>query len=185
MDKEELNRELRAIQLAKKDINAFGYLYEKYFEQLFLFVLKRVSNKDVAGDVTSQVFMKALENINKYEYRGFPFSSWLYRIAVNEVNMYYRKATKNIEISIDENELRLILGDAEIDNSEESQRMLIDVLNDLPQEMTQLIDLRFFERQSFKEIGDLFGITEDNAKVKLYRVLKKMKNMVTLKREKR
>ena len=47
--------------------------------------------------------------------------------------------------------------------------------------MTQLIDLRFFEKQSFREIGEIFGITEDNAKVKLYRVLRKMKKMVTLK----
>ena len=78
-----------------------------------------------------------------------------------------------------------MLEDAEIDNSQENRQILIDVLNELPLEMTQLIDLRFFERQSFRDIGELFGITEDNAKVKLYRVLKKMKKMVTLKRESR
>ncbi|MBL4624193.1 MAG: sigma-70 family RNA polymerase sigma factor, partial [Flavobacteriales bacterium] len=71
--------------------------------------------------------------------------------------------------------------DAEMEQTQEHVEMLIEILNGLPQEMTQLIDLRFFERQSFREIGEIFGITEDNAKVKLYRVLKKMKKIVTLK----
>lgn len=184
LTKEELNRELKAIELAKKDINAFGYLYEKYFKQLFLFVLKRVSNKDLAGDLTSQVFLKALENINKYEYRGFPFSSWLYRIAINEVNQHYRKNSRHTEVQITENELGTILIDADMEQTSQHLELLISILNELPREMTQLIDLRFFEQQSFREIGEIFGITEDNAKVKLYRVLKKMKKMVTLKLDK-
>ncbi|MBL4652782.1 MAG: sigma-70 family RNA polymerase sigma factor [Flavobacteriales bacterium] len=181
MNKEELNKELKAIELAKKDVNAFGYLYERYFKQIFLFILKRVSNKDLAGDLTSQVFLKALENLDKYEYRGFPFSSWLYRISINEVNQHYRKSSKHTEVEITENELGVILIDAEIEKIGEQFELLIEILNELSPEMTQLIDLRFFEKQSFREIGEIFGITEDNAKVKLYRVLRKMKKMVTLK----
>ena len=181
LDKAELDRELKVIELAKKDLDAFGYIYDKYFKQIFLFILKRVSDKELSSDLTSQVFIKALENIGKYEYRGFPFSSWLYRIAVNEVNQHYRKAAKHVEVEITENELGVILDDADVDRNQAHRDLLVEILNELPQEMTQLIDLRFFEGQSFREIGEIFGITEDNAKVKLYRVLKKMKKMVTLK----
>jgi RNA polymerase sigma-70 factor (ECF subfamily) len=105
----------------------------------------------------------------------------LYRIAVNEVNQHYRKAAKHVEVEITENELGVILNDADVERNQAHRDLLVEILNELPQEMTQLIDLRFFEGQSFREIGEIFGITEDNAKVKLYRVLKKMKKMVTLK----
>ena len=66
---------------AKKDMKYFEVLYRKYYSQIFKFVRKRVANADLVNDITSQVFLKAMLNIEKYKHQGFPFSSWLYRIA--------------------------------------------------------------------------------------------------------
>jgi RNA polymerase sigma-70 factor (ECF subfamily) len=76
---------------AQQDPREFEPLYSKYYEPILRFVYKRLDTKSEAYDVTSQVFLSALQNLSKYEDRGFPFSSWLYRIAINELNQFFRK----------------------------------------------------------------------------------------------
>jgi RNA polymerase sigma-70 factor (ECF subfamily) len=76
-----MEEELSWIRRAQKDPECFGPLYKKYHEQIFRYVYQRMDDEETAFDVTSQVFMKALNNLNRYEFRGVPFSSWLYRIA--------------------------------------------------------------------------------------------------------
>ena len=76
-DSVRLNDEMLLINKAKGDPERFGPLYRKYHEQIFRYVHQRMDDEDLAFDVTSQVFMKALINLHKYEYRGVPFSSWL------------------------------------------------------------------------------------------------------------
>src|SRR5438552_2058242 len=85
---------------AKSNPALFSGLYDKYYEPIFRFVYQRLDDKDFAFDTTQQVFLKALNNIEKYEFRGFPFSSWLYRIASNELTNGFRanKAIRTVNI---------------------------------------------------------------------------------------
>lgn len=169
--------ESEIIVLAKEDSKYFGELYEKYFEQIFRFVFKRLGGKeDIAGDLTQQTFMKAMANIEKYEDRGFPFSSWLYRIAQNEVSMFFRKQKKEMSVSIDENQLGDMAKEMEIGRymSSEDQEKLIDVLNQLKPEHLDLIELRFFQGMNFKQISEIYSITEANAKMRTYRILERI-----------
>ena len=87
------------VMLAKKDNRAFSLIYERYFERIYLFVYKRVRDEAIAGDVTQDAMLKAMMALPKYEDRGAPFSSWLFRIASNEVNLHFRKAKKMIHTS--------------------------------------------------------------------------------------
>jgi RNA polymerase sigma-70 factor (ECF subfamily) len=164
------------VALAKNDQVYFGELYERYFEQIFRFVFKRLGGKEnEAGDITQQTFMKAMANLGKYEDRGLAFSSWLYRIAQNEVNMYFRKSKGNYTIEIEERKLKDLWNEAEINYmSEEDQEQLVDLLNNLDQEHLDLLELRFFQEMSFKEIADIYSITEPNAKMRVYRILEKL-----------
>ena len=169
--------ESEVITLAQKQSKYFGVLYERYFDQLFRFIFKKVGGKeDLAGDLTQQTFMKAMANIKKYEDRGFPFSSWLYRIAQNEVLMYFRKSKKNIEVAVDENRMIDLAGEANISNSmsTKNQERLIEMLNDLKEGQLELIELRFFQDMSFKEISNIYNITEANAKMRTYRILERI-----------
>ena len=63
--KEQIDQENILIIEAKKDSSKFAVLYKKYFEQIFLFVLKRVESEDTAADITSQVYLKSLTNLSK------------------------------------------------------------------------------------------------------------------------
>ncbi len=167
------------VELAKKKPEDFAPLYEKYYASILQFIYKRVESKEIAYDITSQVFVKALVNIQKYTNKGVPFSAWLYRIAINELNQFFRD-NKNIRYISLNNEVRDFITE-EIDiKNEERFNKLQSVLVQLNEEDLQIVELRFFDKQSFKEIGDVLEISENNAKVRLYRVLDKIKKQFGL-----
>lgn len=170
-----VNSEEELINLAKGDSRYFAPIYKRYHEQIFRFIYQRMDSIDDADDITSQVFLKALVYLPKYVNKGFPFSSWLYRIALNEVNMFYRKTKRQRAINIDESEIKEIIEETNENYSDENREKLLGILTQLEEDKLSLIEMRFFEKRSFKEIGELLGITENNAKVKTYRLLEEMK----------
>lgn len=169
--------EKHLIDQARKNPALFAPLYEKYFRAIFIFIFKRIQEEDTTGDITQRVFLKAMLNLDKYEDRGFPFSSWLYRIASNEVNMYFRKQKKTKEVELVEGDVKSLLNEVS-SNSKSDYSLLIEALNQLSLDDSTLIELRFFEKRSFKEIGQIIGISEPNAKMKVYRILKKMRKLM-------
>jgi len=170
-------QEADIIQLAKTQQEYFGVLYDKYFESIFRFIFKRLGgDEETSGDLSQQTFIKAMANLDKYEDRGFPFSSWLYRIAQNEVLMFFREQKRNITVSIEERTVLDLFEEANISKSmsQEDQEKLMAMLNEMEQEHLDLIELRFFQEMSFKEIADIYSITEANAKMRIYRILEKL-----------
>ena len=175
--KEKISEE-KLIILAKKDRKNFRYLYTKYYERIFLFLLRRTENEDLAQDITQQTFIKAMLNIEKFEFKGFPFSSWLYRISLNELNLHYRESKKKRCISIDQSELPELAEELPSDEKQLSNEDLIESLNGLSDGEVTLIEMKYFEKRSHKEIGEILGISVANAKVKLHRVIKKMREKI-------
>lgn len=171
----QLSEEAEQIILAKRNPHAFGPLYEKYHAAIFRFVLRRTADETLAADLCSDVFLKALSNLHKYKDRGLPFSSWLYRIASNEVNSFYRSQKKRRVVSIEDSGVQLIF--EELDQSELTDKINIlkRFMSDLPEKSVQLLELRFFEKRSFREMGEILDISENNAKIRTYRVLNKLR----------
>jgi RNA polymerase sigma-70 factor (ECF subfamily) len=166
--------EIELIALAKKDKSYFGALYELYFEPIYRFTFKRLGgDEDAAADVTQLTFMKAMVHIEQYEDRGFAFKSWLYRIAQNEVNMHFRKEQKTKHVSIEKRHISEICQEAQLGRymSIEEQERLVQLLNEMEEEALDLIELRFFQEMSFKEIAAIYNISEANAKMRVYRIL--------------
>lgn len=175
--------DLELIEASKKDTHYFGELYDRYYDQIFIFIFKKVGGReDVAGDIASNCFLKAMGNIHKYEDRGFPLTSWLYRIAGNETNLFFRKNKGNFNIAVNESTLADIMDEAgiESESNEESIALMLQHINELKEVDLEIIELRFFQGISFKEIAAIHEITEANAKMKTYRILeriqKKMKD---------
>lgn len=164
------------IENAKKNKKHFAPLYEKYYKQIFIFIFKKVQDDNLTGDICSKTFMKAMFNLGKYEYKGYPFSSWLYRIASNEINMFFRENKKIHTVEIMEKDVVSLMGEVndEPSNNDHINKLLF-LLENLPQEKSQLIEMRFFEQLSFKEIASIFTISEASAKMKVYRILEKLK----------
>lgn len=178
---EQLHSEQLLIEAAKQNPEHFGPLYDKYYKQIFGYVYQRMDDKDTAFDLTAQVFLKALTNLEKYEFKGVPFASWLYRIAYSEVMQLFRNKKHLKTINADIGDLRNICEEVEEEYMEQYKGILMTVIRELPAEDLTLVEMRFFEKRPFKEIAEILDITETNAKVKLYRILERVKKTLTKK----
>lgn len=170
--------EAEAIKRSASDPKAFKILYETYFKKIFVFVLHRVGEKELAADLTQQVFLNALSNIHRYQFRGLPFSSWLFRIAVNQCNDFFRKNKKMRAVVLDEPNIKELYEDLTEEQSwAEWERKLPAVLELLPHDDLQIIELRYLEQRPFKEVSEILGLSESNTKVRTYRILERMKKI--------
>lgn len=176
LTKPTIEEEQRLVEKAKRNNADFRPLYELNYKPIFLFVLRRIGDKELTADITSQVFLKALQGINKYNDQGVPFSAWLYRIAINEVNMFFRSQKRERFVTVEADMLEHLHEELTSELSVENLKdRLAAMLQKLSEAELHLIELRFFERLSFKEIARILTITEVNAKVKVYRTLDKLK----------
>ena len=169
--------EIELIEKSKKDKRFFEPLYKKYYEQVFRLVFSRVQDVDLAGDITSEAFGKALSHLDDYEYKGYPLSAWLARIALNSCYDYFRSQKKQRHVSLENYVSHDMVFEIEIGENEKELwlTMLPEVLEKLKPAELELIELRFFEGKSFAEIGYILDITEGNAKTRTYRILKRLK----------
>lgn len=175
---EAMQVEWTEIQAAQKNPVMFRPLYDRYFEQIFHFIYKRTQDEGLCADLCSQVFLKAMQRLDGYTFRGVPFSAWLFRIASNEVAQHYRQTQKSRVVSIEERNIAGIFDEMEEDGLEGLREQLIPSLEELRPKDLELLELRFFEQRPFKEIADMLDITESNAKVRTYRVLERLKKIM-------
>lgn len=102
---QQISEEMKIIDLSRRDPKHFRSIYDKYFGQIMQYIYNRLDDRELAADLTQQVFLKALKNLPKYETRGLTFSSWLYRIASNELNMAFRNNAKLMTINMSDGKI--------------------------------------------------------------------------------
>jgi RNA polymerase sigma-70 factor (ECF subfamily) len=175
MTEAEIQREYAILERAKRNPKAFGELYEKYFDRIFNFIYRQTDDEELTDDLCSQTFLSVLKNIGRYEFRGVPFSAWLYKIASNEVNKHYRKKKNDKVFSIEEVRVRELFEQANDGWDEEIMEQLLRYFKELPTDMLQVLELRFFEDKDFKEIAFILDITESGAKMRTYRALDRLR----------
>lgn len=175
LTQEEIQKEYEILKACRIKPAYFEYFYQKYFTDIFHFVYRRVSEEALAEDLCSEVFLKALQKLEMFQERGLPFSAWLYRIALNEVNMYYRKSKRDIQLSLEKSKIQLVQEETDGLVTAENLELLAKAFSELPEKELRMIEMRFFDQMPFKEIGEIFGMTENNAKVKVYRIMDRIK----------
>jgi RNA polymerase sigma-70 factor (ECF subfamily) len=171
----DMQEEWLEVQAAQKDPAMFRPLYERYHEPIYLYIFRRTTDEMLTADLCSQVFLKAMQKIHRYEYQGVPFSAWLYRIASNEIAQHFRKANKNRVVTIEDAPLSHLAEEIGQEIPEDLTPLLVQALDSLKEEDLQIIELRFFEERPYKEVGEILGITENYAKVKTFRILNRIK----------
>jgi len=151
--------ELELIQRAVSgDPDAFAALYDFYVEQIYRFVLFRVGDEQTAEDLTSQVFLKAWNNLSSYQIRGLPFKAWLFRIARNSVIDYYRtyKETTPLEPSaLTKPDPAAEVGD-QVEQLLQAEELRL-ALQQLTEDQRQVLTLRFIEGLSTEEVANVMG----------------------------
>ncbi|MFZ5391793.1 MAG: RNA polymerase sigma factor [Patescibacteria group bacterium] len=171
------------VSLTLVDQNNFGYLIERY-EQKLLRYIRRLSNinMETAEDILQETFIKVYKNLNGYD-QSMKFSSWIYRIAHNEVINYFRK-NKNMGtmISLDEeNGLINILTSAEkteknaIDG--ELNKKMTKVLNMLDDKYKDILILKYLEEKDYQEISDILQIPTNTVGTLIHRGKAELKKL--------
>jgi len=175
-----MKEEVELVQKAQRgERESFGMLYETYLPKIYRFVYLKVSHRGDAEDITHQVFMKAWENIGSFRFQGFPFSSWLYRIAQNAVIDFYR--TSKPSLSLEEtNESDLGKDDTRetaFDTKEELREIMKAVKKLKPDEQSVVI-MRFVDELSNREAALALGKTEGAVRVIQHRALKQLRKHI-------
>jgi RNA polymerase sigma-70 factor, ECF subfamily len=156
------------------DSEAFGMLFDTYYDKIFRFVYYKVFNKEVAEDIAGDVFYKALTKLPTYAPEKGVFASWLYRIARNAIIDYFRTKheTENIEdafdIGFDERTSEVLDAIADLNKVGE-------YLTRLNARQREIIILRIWEEMSYKEISEIVGGTEDSVKMAFSRGIRELR----------
>jgi RNA polymerase sigma-70 factor (ECF subfamily) len=183
----DLTEEKKLVRQAQKTPNAFAELYDHYYPKIFGYVLRRTASLEAAEDITSETFLKALGRLWQFRWRNVPFSSWLYRIATNEINQYFRKAEYKKSISMEdlqEQGFELVSPhdpESELIEAQEKLKQYQDFLEiqgkivRLPAKYQEVIALRFFEQKQIKEIAEILGKKEGTIKSLLHRAVAQLR----------
>jgi RNA polymerase sigma-70 factor (ECF subfamily) len=158
----------------------FDYIFQTYYKKIFNYIYYRVYCHFTTEDLTSLVFEKAMRKINTYTQSKAPFEVWLFAVARNVVNDYFRDQKKHRILSFDTiHELVSRKKDPEgIVIKGETSDMLSKALNTLSARDRNIVALKFGATLKNKEIAELLHMTESNIGIILYRMLKKLKNEI-------
>jgi RNA polymerase sigma-70 factor (ECF subfamily) len=159
------------IEAAQKDPRRFADLYELHFEQVYAFVVRRVGNPDVAEDVTSDVFHKALASLKHFEWRGVPFVAWLLRIAANAIADRSKRVPREVS-GVDDSEQ--LVSPACLEDAERKAHVF-RLVDDLPDDQRRVVVMRFAEEKSIREIAQELRRSEGAIKQLQFRGLQNLR----------
>lgn len=158
------------IARAQRDPESFGELYDHYFPQIYRYVASRVRSQELAEDITSEVFFKALRAIGRYRPSGHPFSAWLYQIAVNAITDHYR-SRKRLEDSLEAGP-ELVAAGAPVDDEVAQRLGLAQIwlaIEALPDQQRTALTLKYSEDLPLAQIGRIMGKSEGAIKLLIFR----------------
>lgn len=161
------------VQAAQRNPERFAELYENNFARVYAYIVSRVRDRAIAEDLASEVFHKALAHLADYDWRGIPFAAWLLRIASNVMADQWRRS--NRETLVDEPPE--IATDPNMDQIDQRVR-LFRMVEGLPPDQRRVVELRFGEGKSIREIAQELGRTEGAVKQLQFRALKNLRNQL-------
>ena len=141
----------------QRDPMALTQLYEENFDRIYRYIVLKIGDRTEAEDMTQQVFLNALKSISSYRWKGMPFSSWLYRIAHNQIVDYLRKKSKRATLPLDES---MTSGGSNPEHTAE-RKVEIEELAQATKKLTkaqqEVISLRFAAELSVAEVAKAMG----------------------------
>ena len=155
------NERQLVLQAQAGNSEAFGQLYDAYMERIYRFVYFRVEDQQTAEDITSQVFLKAWSNLDRFSFNRTPYLAWLYTIAHNAVIDHYR--TRKVTAALDDVQLsqqdHAEVVENDIDLSAE-MKTIKEAMRTLTDDQQKVLTLKFIEGMSNTEIARHLGKRE-------------------------
>ena len=149
------------------DQEAFGELYERYFDKIYRYIALKIGDKFEAEDMTQQVFLKALKSIASFKWQNVPFSAWLYRIAHNQIVDHLRRHSRRPTGPLEEAVLHAEEpggGPQEAVEIGYDLEQLVSATKKLTAAQREVIALRFSSELPIAEVSRIMGKSEGAVK---------------------
>jgi RNA polymerase sigma-70 factor, ECF subfamily len=157
------------IEAAQADPARFLDLYERHFHRIYAYVSRRSASRAEAEDVTSAVFEQAFANLKKFEWRGVPFVAWLFRIAANALADRRRQSSRDAFEPLPD------LPDGRGAEEIERRAMVFQLVARLPEVQRRVIEMRFVDQKSIREIAAALDRSEGAVKQLQLRALENLR----------
>jgi RNA polymerase sigma-70 factor (ECF subfamily) len=187
-----LESEQLLIAEVKANPEQFGRVFDEFYPRILKYCVKRTGDVALSEDITSEVFIKAFKNIQKFQWRNVTFSAWLYRIALNEISSHFRKKQHvSLDVMIQEEGFdppdRTLLYEEIVQAEDELQKYhdFLKVqreLQNLPLKYQEVLSLRYFEEKKVGEIAEILDKKEGAVKSLLSRGFDKLLELVSAQR---
>lgn len=177
----DLNEERDTIERCRHDLAAFGRIYEAHFDRVFAYVLHRVGDVAAAEDLTAQTFLRAMERLWQFRWRGISIANWLFRLATNEANAYFRRRKRREREMADPAVQALRSPAAEMERAQAEVekcrlfRSLHDEIATMRATDQALLVLRYFEKKSYRDMAAILGGREGTLRMKTKRALERLR----------
>ena len=150
--------ERELIEAARVDPARFVEVYDRYVDRVYAYVSRRAGSRPIAEDITSEVFQLALANLPRFEWRGVPFAAWLYRMAANALADYWRRQGREAQVPLADLPER--------GEHEELERRvgLFQLVDRLPDLQRRVIEMRFVEDKSIRDVAAALDRSEGAVK---------------------
>ena len=178
--------ELELLDKIKETPNAFSEVFKLYYKPIFGYILRRTGDFDDSADIAANTFFKAFTHINNFSYNGISIKVWLYRVATNEINQFFRNTQKHTSLFerldfVDKEEFGNYLQqdkeEIEAELKKHSQFLaILKALKTLPNKYQEVISLKYFEGKKNKEIAEILNINEGTLKSLLSRGLERIRD---------
>jgi RNA polymerase sigma-70 factor (ECF subfamily) len=163
------------VEAAQKDPSRFAELYELNFARVYGYIARRVADRDAAQDLTSEVFHKALAKIQSFEWRGVPFAGWLLRIASNAIADRLKRGAREITGQGELPDIPDLNAKPKLEEAYQCAR-LFSLVGQLPKDQRRVINMRFAEEKSIRDIAHALGRTEGAVKQLQLRALQNLRS---------
>ncbi|ADQ41691.1 RNA polymerase, sigma-24 subunit, ECF subfamily [Caldicellulosiruptor acetigenus I77R1B] len=172
MDEREL------VEKAKKDKKYFEKLYEMYFDKIYSYIYYRTFNHPITEDLTSETFMKVLRSLDRFEWKeNGSFSAWIFRIAQNVVNDYYRSKKEFVDIEkISDSSWLKNPEDELLDKVEKD--IIKSALSKLTKDQQEVVILRYSANMKFHEIAKVKNKSDVAVRALFFRAMHSLKEML-------
>ncbi|WP_252793461.1 RNA polymerase sigma factor [Mucilaginibacter flavidus] len=183
-------QEKELIQQCRASPAAFGQVFDIWYKPVFGYILRRTADYDLSKDIAAETFLKAFLKINTFQWRGISLSAWLYRIATNELNQYYRSSKykpQSLQQLLENPQMEKLLHQQDADEREAMEKemqgfndfnLIRTNLLKLDIKYQEVIALRYFEQKTNTEISAILDKNEGTIKSLLSRGLEKLRNML-------
>ena len=164
-------------RIAERETELFSHIAEHYAQAVHTLIIRIVGSEEDAEELTQDVFLRVFENLPYFNHKC-SFSTWLYRIAYNCAISFTRHKRQQY-LQIDENRLRLV-DDVEVEqieaiaDNEQKLDALARAIQQLNAEERALVTLFYYEERSVSECAEIVGQSQNNIKVRLHRIRKKL-----------